>query len=104
MEHPTDPELLRQLDAAKESGDPVQVVVGLHRPKGVPPVPADVEEQTRRAVSRASAATGEEPDDVHVMGRVAAAYVRGSEKFLRELVAQPEVASAVANTTPGAAG
>jgi hypothetical protein len=104
MAYRTDPELLRQLDAAKVSGRPVQIVVQLHRPKGVPPVPEDVEEQTRRAVSRATAATGEAPVDVHVMGRVAAAYVQGSERFLRELVAQPEVASAVANTTPDSAG
>jgi len=31
------------------------------------------------------------------MGRLATAYISGSEKFLREFVEQPEVASAVAN-------
>ena len=93
----TDPELLRQLDDAKKSGEPVQAVVKLHRTKGRAPSPALVEEQTQRAVDRAAATTGEQPDDVHVMGRLATAYVSGSEKFLRAFVEQPEVASAVAN-------
>jgi hypothetical protein len=93
----TDPELLRQLDEAKKSGEPVQAVVKLHRTKGKAPTPSVVEEQTQRAVNRAAATTGEQPDDVHVMGRLATAYVSGSEKFLREFVEQPEVASAVAN-------
>ena len=97
----TDPELLRQLDAAKKSGEPVQAVVKLQRTKGRAPTPSAVEEQTKRAVERASATTGEEPDDVHVMGRLATAYVSGSEKFLREFVEQPEVASAVANRVSG---
>jgi hypothetical protein len=42
--------------------------------------------------------------DVRVTGRAAAAYVQGSERFLRELVGQPEVASAVADTTTEAIG
>jgi hypothetical protein len=104
MAHGTDRELLRQFDAAKISGRAVRIVIQLHRPLGLPPVPADVEEQTRRAISRATAATGEEPVDVHVMGRVAAAYVQGSERFLRELVGQPEVSSALADTTAEAVG
>lgn len=97
----TDPELSRRLDAARESGEPLQIVVQLERTPGAAPVPAEIEAQTRRAVSRASAATGEDPLDVHVMGRVAAAYVHGSARFLSELVAQPEVVSAAPNTTDG---
>ncbi len=100
----TDPELLRQLDVAAKSGEPVQAVVKLQRTAGKAPVPSMIEEQTRRAVDRAAAATGEQPDDVHVLGRLATAYVSGSEKFLREFVEQPEVVSAVANqVTPTAA-
>jgi hypothetical protein len=95
----TDPELLRQLDDAKSSGEPVQAVVKLRRTAGKAPEPAAVEKQTQRAVDRTIEATGERPDDVHVMGRLSVAYVSGSEKFLREFVEQPEVASAVANQT-----
>jgi hypothetical protein len=93
----TDPELLRQLDAARASGELVQAVVTLQRTAGVAPEPAQVEAQTKAAVERAAAATGERPSDVHVMGRIAVAYVCGSERFLRELVDQPEVDAAVAN-------
>jgi hypothetical protein len=94
---PTDPELLRQLDDAKATGEPVAAVVQLKRTRGKAPDVAKIEAQAREAIARAAKATGEDPHDVHVMGRVAAAYVTGSERFLRELVDQPEVASAVAN-------
>jgi len=100
----TDPELLRQLDEAKTSGDSVQAVVKLRRTAGKAPEPAAVEEQTQRAVDRTTQTTGEHPDDVHVMGRLSVAYVSGSEKFLREFVEQPEVVSAVANQTPTVRG
>jgi len=93
----TDPELLRQLDDARGSGGQVQAVVKLHRTPGKAPVPAAIEEQTRKAVDRTAKATGEQPTDVHVLGRLATAYVSGSENFLREFIEQPEVASAVAN-------
>jgi len=93
----TDPELLRQLDDAKQSGEPVQAVVKLRRTAGKAPVPSVMEEQTQRAVDRTTKTTGEAPADVHVLGRLATAYVSGSEKFLREFVEQPEVVSAVAN-------
>jgi hypothetical protein len=95
-----DPELRRQLDAAAKSGEPVRVVVQLHRAAGKPPEPAEIEAQTKAAVERASAATGERPDDLHVMGRMAVAYVCGSEAFVRELLEQPEVSAAVANQAP----
>jgi hypothetical protein len=100
----TDPELLRQLDDARGSGDPVQAVVKLHRTPGKAPVPAVVEEQTRKAVDRTAKTTGEQPTDVHVLGRLATAYVSGSENFLREFIEQPEVASAVANQSTPSAG
>ena len=73
----TDPELVRQLDAARKSGDLVHAVVRLHQPAGRAPKPEHVEEETRRAVDRAEAASGESPVDVHVMGRLAVAYVSG---------------------------
>jgi hypothetical protein len=94
----TDPELIRQLDSARETGDLVHAVVRLNQPAGQAPEPEHVEEQTRRAVHRAEATSGESPADVHVMGRLAVAYVSGPERFLRELLRQPEIATAVANS------
>jgi hypothetical protein len=94
----TDPELIRQLDSARTTGDLVRAVVRVHNPSGKAPNPEHVEEQTRRAVDRAEAASGESAADVHVMGRLAVAYVSGPERFLRELLQQPEIATAVANS------
>lgn len=94
----TDPELIRQLDSARTTGDLVDAVVRVHRPAGGAPDPEHVEEQTRRAVSRAEEASGQSAADVHVLGRLAVAYVSGPERFVRELLAQPEIATAVANT------
>ena len=96
-EQSTDPELLRQLDDARASGGTVEAVLRLERRPGERPVPGAIRDQADRAIRRATEASGEAPADVHVMANMAMAYVSGSEKFLRELMAQPEVASAVAN-------
>ena len=97
VEQPTDPELMRQLDDARTSGGTVEAVLRLERQPGERPVPSMVREQADRAIRRATEACGETPADVHVMENMATAYVAGTETFLRELMAQPEVASAVAN-------
>lgn len=96
----TDPELLRQLDEARTTGQSVSAVVQVKRRRGSPPDVADIEAKVRQAIDRTAQATGDEPDDVYVMGRVAVAYVTGSEKFVRALVDQPEVDGAVANESP----
>jgi hypothetical protein len=93
----TDPELVRQLDEAKGTDDPVTAVVRLQRQKGVAPDPKKMQEQMQRAIDRTAETTGEHPLDVNVLGRLGVGYVSGSEKFVRELVEQPEVVSAVAN-------
>lgn len=93
----TDPELLRQLDEASKSGGTVEAVVRLARKAGQRPVPGTVQLQAEAAINRATQASGQGPADVHVLPNMATAYVSGSERFLRELMAQPEIASAVAN-------
>ena len=99
-----DPDLLRQLDDAATSGNPVTAVVTLRRTAGRAPDPAVVQELARSAVDRTVRTTGEKPGDVHVMGRLSVAYVSGSEKFVRAFVGQPEVVSAVANRPSTARG
>ena len=99
-----DPDLLRQLDDAATSGNPVTAVVTLRRTAGSAPDPTVVEELARSAVDRTVRTTGEKPGDVHVMGRLSVAYVSGSEKFVRAFVGQPEVVSAVANRPSTARG
>jgi hypothetical protein len=97
----TDPELLRQLDVAKETGRPVAAVLKIKRQRGVKTDVARIEARTQRAIDRVAEATGERPDDVNVMGAIGVVYVTGPERFLRELVDQPEVDGAVANESSG---
>lgn len=95
-----DPELERQLVHAVKSGAPVEFVIKL-RHSGPLPDPDDIQAKTDRAVKRAADATGETPRDVHVMGRIGVAYVSASAAFARELIAAPEVSSAMANDRDG---
>ena len=93
----TDPELVRQLDAAQGTDESVTAVLGIRRTRGKRPVPAEIEKAAKTAVARAVDACGVEPVDVHVMASMAVAYVSGTEAFIRELMNQPEFVSAVAN-------
>jgi non-canonical (house-cleaning) NTP pyrophosphatase len=92
-----DPELVRQLDRARNSGEPVRAVVSVRRTRGEAPQPAQIEELVRDAFERTSEATGQQPDDYHVFGRMASAYVTAPADFITALVDQPEIESAVAN-------
>lgn len=92
----TDPELLRQLDAAHGTDEPVAATVSIRR-KGGKPVPQEIDNAVRAAIARAVKKSGVNPSDLHVMGRVASAYVSGPEALIRELIKQPEVTGAVAN-------
>lgn len=92
-----DPQLTRQLTDARASGRAVQAVISVRRAPGRPPQPDKIEALVRDAVDRTSAATGQRPADVHVLGRLATAYVSGPAEFITALVGQPEIVGAVAN-------
>ena len=92
-----DPELTRQLQRATSSGQPVQAVVSVRRAAGRPPQPDKIEALVKDALDRTSAATGQRAADVHVLGRMATAYVCAPAQFIRTLVGQPEIVGAVAN-------
>lgn len=92
----TDPELLRQLDAAHGTDERVAATVSIRRKRGKP-VPEEIDTAVRVALDRAVKKSGLNPSDLHVMGRVAAAYVSGPEALIREFIRQPEVTGAVAN-------
>jgi len=93
----TDPELERQLQRARQSGGQVELVIKLRHRTGTLPDPDDIQAKTDRAIARAAKATGEQPADVHVIGRIASAYVSASEPFVRKLLEAPEVSSAIVN-------
>jgi hypothetical protein len=96
-----DPELLRQLDAARESDDSVAAAVSVRRKRGVPPDTAKVDKDLQTAMARAKDETNTEPSHVRVMHNLAVAYIEGPSRLIRALLAQPEVTGAVAGRYDG---
>jgi hypothetical protein len=101
---PTDPELLRQLDEAQETGASVAAAVSIKRALGRATDPEQVNSDARAAVARATEASGALPDDLHVMANIAMVYIEGPAPFIRAVLAQPEVTGATANVRPGEKG
>jgi hypothetical protein len=93
-----DPELLRQLDEVGAGAAPVGAVVYLRPPKGQAALSSDdLEQVTKTVLQRVAKNTGEKPDDFNLFKNLGMFAVVGRPAFLRELVKQPEVKSAVAN-------
>ena len=94
----TDPELVRQLDEAREQGGAnVEAAVSIVRAKGRRPDPDEIEAAAHAAITRATESSGTAAADVHVMANLAVAYVSGPEALIRELLEQPEITGATAN-------
>lgn len=91
-----DPTLIRQLE---ESGDEsVSAVFHLRSGAADPALPPDeTEEAARQVLARVTGSVGVSPDGVHVFRNLGAFSVRAKPPFLRELLDQPEIASAIAN-------
>jgi hypothetical protein len=98
-----DPELRRQLDAARGDADLVQAVLSLRPPgaAGSAPSPEETEAMVARLLARVRQETGLGPRDYNVFRHLGAFVVAGSARFVRALMAQAEIASAQANR-PGA--
>jgi len=91
----TDPELKRQLDAARDSGDSIEAVLMLRESTKKSWNP-DV--ATREAMQRVEDEVGLAPDVVNVLGNLGMVVVSAQEPFVRELLTQPEFSAAVANS------
>lgn len=97
-----DPELARQLDAAKDTTTDVEAVLLLDQSM---PVFADkvdpgaVSRLAEGVVKRVEDESGITPQVVNVLGNVGAVVVAAQEPFVRGLLAQPEFESATANET-----
>jgi hypothetical protein len=104
-----DPELIRQLDAAqghaKAAGvtaagpSPVQAVIYLHPTEtGQAAVPPDqIQGVVDELLGRVAKAVGEAPQRHNTFRNLGSFAVQAAPGFIRELIRQPEVASAVAN-------
>ena len=102
-----DPNLKKQLDAAKGTDQPVEAVLSL-RPekpsKSAKAAPSGARERADSALERVAKEVGSKPDAVNVLENLDMVVLRADEQFLRKLLEQPEFASAVANDeSPSAA-
>jgi hypothetical protein len=97
-----DPELLRQLDAASAARSPVAAVIGL-RPQGEDTVVLTAEQTerlSRQLLERTERSTGVGAQAVNVFQHLGSLLVVAEPAFLAELLAQPEIRSAMANRQP----
>jgi hypothetical protein len=95
QEREIDPDLERQLEAAKED-EPVEAVLLLKGDDQNKP-PINVEALMKRVCEKSQ---GEEIE-LNYMPRVGALIVRASSRVLRMLISQPEVEMASANQLEG---
>ncbi len=102
MQPRIDPILATLLDKARESKDPVQVVVVLKPDAGESvSAPARTEQLASELIQRVQKETGEAPLRFNVFRNLSSVAVEATPNFIRSLIAKDEVASAIANQQPG---
>ena len=101
----TDPELLRQLEQAKSGGTEVQAVFALRPPDSSQKflTPDQTQVMVENLLRRLQQETGETPRDYNIFKNLGSFVVAASPTFIRKLLEQDEIASAVANRQPGGA-
>ncbi len=101
----TDPELRRQMDAAASGNAPIEAVFRLRSkgPSQVAVPPDETEALVQEVIKRVERRSGVAVGDCHVFRNLGFFVVSAKPAFLRELLAQPEIASAMANRQPGEA-
>ena len=99
----TDAELARQLDEARGTDRDVEAVVWLTPGEGESALPVDeVESAAASALHRVEEEVGSTPTTINILKNLGMLVVAAGEPFVRKLIEQPEVASAVANVTDDA--
>ncbi len=99
LEKKLDPELLRQLEAAKDLSHPIEAVVYL-RPseaKTLRVPPEEIQKVIDRLLGRVEVAVGHAAAKHNTFRNLGSFVVQAPAAFIRELIDQPEVASAMAN-------
>ncbi|MCI0515852.1 hypothetical protein L0128_21780 [candidate division KSB1 bacterium] len=93
----TDPELIRQLDAAQGDSELVEAVITLRAsPRQIIP-PERVEELVQKILSRASQNAGSKAKEVNVLHNLGVLVVSAKAEFIRTLLNDPAIASAMSN-------
>ena len=98
----TDPELLRQINSVETSDDSIQAVFSLALPMKRLLDPKQVEETTNKVLQRAEKEAGSKPKDVNIFKNLGSFVVSADASFIRQIIDDPDVASAVANKQPQA--
>lgn len=96
----TDPELLRQIDKVDENNDSIQAVFSLDLPMKQLLDPKQVEETTNQVLERAEKEAGSKPKDVNIFKNLGSFAVSADASFIRKIIDDPDIASAVANKQP----
>jgi hypothetical protein len=94
-----DPELTSQLDAADPDDAPVQAVVYLR--SGSKGGPAAVSKRADQVIASATTRAGTEPSRVTVMRYLGTVAIEAPASFVRALLDEDDVESALANVRPG---
>jgi hypothetical protein len=94
-----DPELTTQLDAADPDDAPVQAVVYLR--SGSKGGPAAVSKRADQVIASATTKAGTEPSRVNVMRYLGTVAIEAPASFVRALLAEDDIESALANVHPG---
>lgn len=94
-----DPDLIRQLDVARGTDQPVEAVVWLERRDGASTLsPDEVEGAAQAVIDRVAEKVGSKPTGLNVLRNLGILVVVAAEPFVRNLIEQPEVRSVVANS------
>jgi hypothetical protein len=92
----TDPELRRQLKAARADQD-VSAVFSLRFESTRSPEPEETKHQVATLLQRVEEQTGEQPSATTIFENLGAFAVAAPVGFIDRLLAQPEIATATAN-------
>lgn len=93
----TDPKLLRQLEITTTEDELVQAVFTLRLPTKQLLVPRRVEEVTYKVLERVSQQMGVDAAEVNIFRNLGAFAISAPSSFIRELLSEPEIASAISN-------
>lgn len=101
----TDAELTQQLDSSAGGDGLVEAVMRLRSddPKEIVPSPEQTEALTQKILTRVKEQSGKSEARYNVFKNLGSFVVAAEPEFLRSLISQPEIATAVANRRPQSA-
>jgi hypothetical protein len=95
----THDELIRQLETAEAGNHGVEAVFSIHSPDPGQKfaTPEQTESVVKKLIKRLEVETGESPEDYNIFKNLGTFAVAASPRFVRRIMDQSEIASALAN-------